>query len=110
MLPSSAHLFAFIAALALIAIVSIGFFTSNLHNKIQILEDQLRSKIGEYNFELIVISAPLTICGYPNFSWQIDTLSEKNTHFFTNIVVDGSEDRTTNDHDIKFMAGTSAHI
>ena len=68
LLPSSSHLFAFIAALALIAIVSIGFFTSNLHNKIQILEDQLRSKIGEYNFGLIVISAPLTICGYPNFS------------------------------------------
>jgi len=45
MLPSSAHLFAFIAALAVIAIVSIGFFTSNLHYKIQILEDQLRSKI-----------------------------------------------------------------
>ena len=49
MLPSSSHLFAFIAALAVIAIISIGFFTTNLHYKIQILEDQLRSKIGEYN-------------------------------------------------------------
>jgi chromosome segregation ATPase len=45
LLPSSTHLFAFVAALAVIAIVSIGFFTSNLHYKIQILEDQLRSKI-----------------------------------------------------------------
>ena len=36
-------------ALAVIAIISIGFFTTNLHYKIQILEDQLRSKIGEYN-------------------------------------------------------------
>ena len=49
LLPSSSHLFAFIAALAVIAIISIGFFTTNLHYKIQILEDQLRSKIGEYN-------------------------------------------------------------
>ena len=56
MLPSSAHLFAFIAALAVIAIVSIGFFTSNLHYKIQILEDQLRSKIGEYNFVQVLQS------------------------------------------------------
>merc|ERR1719204_2551336 len=46
LLPSSSHLVAFAAALAVIAIVSIGFFTSNLHYKIQILEDQLRSKIG----------------------------------------------------------------
>ena len=50
LLPSSTHLFAFVAALAVIAIISIGFFTSNLHYKIQILEDQLRTKIGEYNF------------------------------------------------------------
>ena len=49
LLPSPSHLFAFIAALAVIAIISIGFFTTNLHYKIQILEDQLRSKIGEYN-------------------------------------------------------------
>ena len=47
LLPSSSHLVAFAAALAVIAIVSIGFFTSNLHYKIQILEDQLHSKIGE---------------------------------------------------------------
>jgi len=45
LLPSPPHLYAFVAALTLIAIVSIGFFTSNLHFKIQILEDQLRSKI-----------------------------------------------------------------
>jgi len=45
LLPSSSHLVAFAAAIAVIAIVSIGFFTSNLHYKIQILEDQLRSKI-----------------------------------------------------------------
>jgi len=45
LLPSSSHLVAFAFALAVIAIVSIGFFTSNLHYKIQILEDQLRSKI-----------------------------------------------------------------
>ena len=50
LLPSSSHLVAFAAALAVIAIVSIGFFTSNLHYKIQILEDQLRSKIGESLF------------------------------------------------------------
>ena len=50
LLPSSSHLVAFAAALAVIAIVSIGFFTSNLYYKIQILEDQLRSKIGEYLF------------------------------------------------------------
>ena len=47
LMPSSIHLFAFVAVFAVIAIVSIGFFTSNLHYKIQILEDQLRSKIGE---------------------------------------------------------------
>ena len=52
LLPSPPHLYAFVAALTLIAIVSIGFFTSNLHFKIQILEDQLRSKIGEYDFDL----------------------------------------------------------
>jgi len=45
LLPSSSQLVAFAAAIAVIAIVSIGFFTSNLHYKIQILEDQLRSKI-----------------------------------------------------------------
>ena len=57
LLPSSTHLFAFVAALAVIAIVSIGFFTSNLHYKIQILENQLRSKIGEYNFVQVLKSS-----------------------------------------------------
>lgn len=42
---SSQGLLALVAALAVLAIVFIGLFTSNLHYKIQLLETQLKSKI-----------------------------------------------------------------
>jgi len=44
-LPSSSCFMALSGALAVIAVISIGFFTSNLHYKIQVLETQLKAKI-----------------------------------------------------------------
>ena len=58
----------------------------------------MRDKRRTTNIE--VISAPLTICGYPNFP-------DKLVHFqgkypiFTKIVVDGSLDRTTRKYNTK---------
>ena len=47
-LPSSSHLLTCAAGLAMVALVVLVAFTSNLHYKLQLLEDQLRTKIGEY--------------------------------------------------------------
>jgi hypothetical protein len=43
-LPSPSHMLGLLGVLGLVVLAAIGYFTSNLHYKVQLLEDQLRTK------------------------------------------------------------------
>ena len=47
------------------------------------------------DLHMSIISPPLTICGYPNFSLTNGFIFRENTQIYTKFVVDGSRDRTT---------------